>query len=112
LARVLGVYTERTQGYRSIHDYMPTRVARREVGDKDKAAARIFDVVRGAGVAREVAGRTEWLRVPLGMDCGQRMRAKLRLVSENVEAYEPVWSSTEMDERQFEEVKKAVESIQ
>ncbi|KAJ7236015.1 hypothetical protein C8J57DRAFT_1248107 [Mycena rebaudengoi] len=55
-------------------------------------------------------GKREWLRAPLGPDCGISWRAKLRLVAENVEALVPIWGSTEMDEEQLERIRECFDS--
>jgi hypothetical protein len=87
---------------------LPYRIKEKRVGDINKAAARMFEVVAGTGFGKALVenGKREWLRIPLGPDCGASWRAKLRLVAENVEALEPIWSSTEMDEEQLERIRE------
>ncbi|KAK7005986.1 NAD(P)-binding protein [Favolaschia claudopus] len=83
--------------------YAERHIALKQAGDRFKAAARIFELVDGSGVAKEFvdSGRKDLARVFLGQDCGSRMRAKLQLITENVEATQTIWSSTEMDEETF-----------
>ncbi|KAI0308480.1 hypothetical protein OF83DRAFT_1180768 [Amylostereum chailletii] len=76
-----------------------------QVGDVVKAAARMFEVVSGTGLAKGLVeaqgGKREWTRVPLGPDCGARMKAKLKIIAENVDAFEPVWSSTDIEKERL-----------
>ncbi|KAJ7646745.1 NAD-P-binding protein [Roridomyces roridus] len=83
--------------------YAARHVASKQVGDLNKAAARMFEVVSGTGLAEEfvASGRRDFVRVLLGPDCGTRIRAKVKLLGENVEATEKIWSSTDMDEDKF-----------
>ncbi|KAJ7141236.1 NAD-P-binding protein [Mycena epipterygia] len=83
--------------------YAARHIDSKQVGDLSKAAARLFEVVSGTGVAKGFVegGRRDFVRVLLGPDCGTRIRAKLQLFSENVEATQPIWSSTDMDEEKF-----------
>ncbi|KAJ7162101.1 NAD-P-binding protein [Mycena filopes] len=103
-----GVRPERVTGAYPDTAEVPTQYAARhlqsrQVGDLGKAAARLFEVVSGTGAAKEFVegGRREFVRVLLGPDCGNRMRAKLGLMVENVEATQAIWSSTDMDEEKF-----------
>lgn len=78
-------------------------------GDINKAAARIFEVVSGTGLGESFVreGKREWVRLPLGPDCGRRMRAKIQTLGENVDALEQVWSSTDMDADKIKDIKNA-----
>lgn len=38
----------------------------------------------------------EWIRIPLGSDCGEAMMQKANLLKENVERSEKVWRSTDV----------------
>ncbi|KAJ7475405.1 NAD-P-binding protein [Mycena galericulata] len=103
-----GVRPERVTGAYPDSSQVPVRYAERhlaakQVGDLSKAAARLFEVVTGTGLAKAFVdgGRRDFVRVLLGPDCGTRIRAKLQLISENVEATEAIWSSTDMDEEKF-----------
>lgn len=79
----------------------------RQVGDVDKAAARMFEVVSGTGLAKGLVesqgGKREWTRLQLGPDCGRRLQAKIKVLSENLEALEPIWNSTDMSEARLKE---------
>ncbi|EJD35972.1 NAD(P)-binding protein [Auricularia subglabra TFB-10046 SS5] len=57
------------------------------IGDPRKLAARLIEIV-------ETPLRDEWVRIPLGGDCGKRFLAKLELVRENVEGTRALWEST------------------
>jgi NAD(P)-dependent dehydrogenase (short-subunit alcohol dehydrogenase family) len=83
--------------------YAGRHLGLKQVGDVSKAAARIFDVVSGTGLAKDFVdgGRRDFVRVLLGPDCATRIRAKLELLSENVEATQAIWSSTDMDEEKL-----------
>lgn len=103
-----GVRPERVTGAYPDSSEVPVRYAERhlglkQVGDLDKASARLFEVVSGTGLAKGFVdgARRDFVRVLLGPDCGTRIRAKLQLLSENVEATEAIWSSTNMDEEKF-----------
>ncbi|KAJ6594467.1 NAD-P-binding protein [Mycena capillaripes] len=100
-----GVRPERATGAYPDISKVPAQYAARhldskQVGDLSKAAARMFEVVSGTGLAKDFteSGRRDFVRVLLGPDCGTRIRAKVQLLSENVEATQPIWSSTDMDE--------------
>ncbi|KAJ7782375.1 NAD-P-binding protein [Mycena maculata] len=103
-----GVRPERATGaYPDISEapaqYAARHLASKQVGDLSKAAARLFEVVNGTGLAKAFvdSGRRDFVRVPLGPDCGTRIQAKLRVLSENFEATEAIWRSTDMDEEKF-----------
>lgn len=87
-----------------------THINAGQVGDVLKAAARMFEVVSGTGLAKGLVesygGKREWTRLQLGPDCGKRSLAKIKLFRENVEAFEPIWSSTDMSEDQVKEFAK------
>ncbi|KAJ7121352.1 NAD-P-binding protein [Mycena crocata] len=103
-----GVRSERATGaYPDIakapSQYAANHIASKQVGDLSKAAARLFEVVSGTGLAKNFVegNRREFVRVLLGPDCGKRIRAKIQLLAENVEVTEGIWSSTDMDEEKF-----------
>jgi hypothetical protein len=69
-------------------------------GDPDKAAARIFEVVMGTGMARDegvVLEETGLLRLPLGKDCLDRFETKMGVLKENFERVTRVALSTDLD---------------
>ncbi len=67
----------------------------KQLGDPDKGAERIFEVVTGAGMAK---GKKEYLRLPLGTDCLQSARAKIDQLKETFDEFEEIASSTNVDE--------------
>lgn len=105
--RVTGAYMDPSQGHGGIERMGPIHIEAGQVGDVHKAAARIFEFVSGTGLAESVVreGKREWVRLPLGPDCGRRMMAKIQTLTDNVNALEPVWSSTDMDAEQLKAVK-------
>ncbi|KAK1761635.1 hypothetical protein QBC33DRAFT_605143 [Phialemonium atrogriseum] len=64
----------------------------RQAGDPAAAAERIYEVVTGTGMA---TGRKPDLRLPLGSDCLQTVRAKLEHVRENFAQSEDIAISTD-----------------
>jgi len=95
------IYTDPSQGYGIIQAIPKRHRALGQVGDPVKLAERVYEVVHGTGFAKgltEAQGaKREWLRVPLGPDCGKRMLEKIDSLRENVLALEPVWSSTDYE---------------
>lgn len=95
------VYTEPSQGFGTLEALPQAHVAAGQIGDVEKLAARVFEVVHGIGVAKGIVegqgGRREWIRVPLGPDCGEGMLQKIRVLKENAEAFEPIWRSTDVE---------------
>jgi NAD(P)-dependent dehydrogenase (short-subunit alcohol dehydrogenase family) len=101
--RSTGAYTMREQGYGLVDSYHPARLASRQIGDPEKAAKRMYEVVAGTGVAQGLMDHREWVRVPLGPDAGNRIRTKAAVIEASVDAYEPIWKSTNMDDAQLKE---------
>ncbi|KAF9885996.1 hypothetical protein FE257_012174 [Aspergillus nanangensis] len=64
----------------------------KQPGDPEKAAQRIVDVVLGRGMG---AGKSQYLRLPLGRDCVLQIREKISSLEENLEAMEKIASSTD-----------------
>ncbi|KAI0257041.1 NAD-P-binding protein [Lactifluus subvellereus] len=98
-----GAYMTREQAHGLMNSYHSSRVASRQVGDPEKAAERMYEVVAGTGVAQGLMDHREWVRVPLGPDAGDRIRTKAAVVTASVDAYEPIWKSTNMDDAQLKE---------
>lgn len=94
------VYTDPSQGFRTLEEIPKKQVAAGQVEDMKKLAARVFEVVHGVGMAEGLVegqgGKREWLRIPLGSDCGELMLRKIRVLEENVHALEPLWRSTDV----------------
>ncbi|KAI0066472.1 NAD-P-binding protein [Artomyces pyxidatus] len=103
--RTTGAYADPAQGAGAQARYYPRMLEAGIVGDPDRLAERVWEVVWGAGPAGAAAGKREFVRVPLGRDCGNRLRAKLALVSENVEAFEPAWSATDVSPERLQELR-------
>ncbi|KAI0257042.1 NAD-P-binding protein [Lactifluus subvellereus] len=99
--RSTGAYMTREQGHGLVDSFHPARVASRQVGDPEKAAERMYEVVAGTGVAQGLMDHREWVRVPLGPDAGNRIRTKAAAITASVDAYEPIWKSTNMDDAQL-----------
>ncbi|TFY82003.1 hypothetical protein EWM64_g2004 [Hericium alpestre] len=101
------VYTRPEQGAGAAENYEPRMLAAKQVGDKNAAAARIYEFVRGTGLAQGLVegqgGKRDWVRLPLGSDAGTRIRAKLASVGENVDAYEKIWRSTDVPKDKIDE---------
>lgn len=97
------MYTLPSQGYGSVEAIAPAHFAAGQVGDVAKAAARVYEAVHRTGM---LAGK-EYLRLPLGPDVGEIAQWKLREISENFEALEDVWRSTDMDAEQVAEARAA-----
>ncbi|KAL1736885.1 hypothetical protein EV714DRAFT_197943 [Schizophyllum commune] len=83
-----------------LQTYDDLHIKAKQVGDTKKAVQRIFEVVEGTAAAEL---KPQWRRLPLGPDAGKRILGKLQLMKENVEAYEPIWSTTDMDEDKIED---------
>lgn len=62
-------------------------------GDPLKGVARVFEVVTGEGQAGSLKGKI--LRLPLGSDCVERIEAKLKSLSHDLEASREVALSTD-----------------
>lgn len=105
--RSLGIYTLPSQGYQAVQLYHKRRVEQGQVGDTDKAAARIYEVVTGTGLAKGLMEKHSGIRVPLGPDSGARMFKKLKVIEDNVTAMEPVWSSTNVEKERVHEFAEA-----
>ncbi|VDB87492.1 unnamed protein product [Peniophora sp. CBMAI 1063] len=96
----VGEYTLPQQGYGAFEKYHQAHMDQGQIGDATKAAARIYEIVvlgPGKGAKRE------WVRVPLGPDCASRMKAKITVLRESVDAYEPIWSSTDVEKERLQE---------
>ncbi|KAJ7049671.1 NAD-P-binding protein [Mycena amicta] len=96
-ARITNAYPELATSMRTMPQM---RLESRQVGDRRKAVARIFELVAGTGFFKD--RNTKFVRVLLGPDCGTRVQGKLRLIAENVDATEEIWRSTNMDDETLE----------
>ncbi|PCH37048.1 NAD(P)-binding protein [Wolfiporia cocos MD-104 SS10] len=95
------VYTDPSQGYGSLEAVPRVHLESGQIGDTAKLSERLFEVVHDTGLAKELAGgqgvKKEWIRVPLGPDCGELMLQKIAAMTENVKALEPIWRSTDVE---------------
>ena len=96
-------YTTPKQGLSLWENMLSSRIASRQVGDPKKFAERLYEIVSGTGLAQGLMDNKDWVRVPLGPDSGARMREKVAAISASVEAYEPIWKSTNMDDARLKE---------
>ena len=64
-------------------------------GDAAKCASRVVEAVSGTGMAGTLKGKV--LRLPLGSDCVERMEAKIKSLSEDLEAAREVAISVNHD---------------
>ena len=98
-----GTYMTPEQVINLIESMVSSRVASGQVGDPKKLAERLYEIVSGTGLAQGLMDNKDWVRVPLGPDAGARMREKVAAISASVEAYEPIWKSTNMDDARLKE---------
>jgi NAD(P)-dependent dehydrogenase (short-subunit alcohol dehydrogenase family) len=82
-------YAQFNAGVRAIE----AGVAGNELGDAGKAVAIMIDLVKGTGVA---AGKTVPLRVPLGSDGWEKIRAKGESLVKVCDEWEEVAKSTDI----------------
>ncbi|KAH9960778.1 hypothetical protein BGW80DRAFT_1464096 [Lactifluus volemus] len=75
------------------------RPSRDSIGDPKQLAERLCEIVSGTGLAQGLMDHNDWVRVPLGPDWGKAVA-----ISASVEAYEPIWKSTNMDDTRLKEV--------
>ena len=98
-----GAYMTPEQGYDLIDSFHPARIASRQIGDPGKAAERMYEIVTGTGLAQGLTDHKEWVRIPLGTDASGSIRSKLATITASLDAYEPIWTSTDMDDAQLRE---------
>ncbi|KAF9809041.1 hypothetical protein IEO21_07614 [Rhodonia placenta] len=102
------VYTDPSQGYGADQKMHERAVEQGHVGDVAKLAQRLYELVAGTGLAKSLVegqgGKRDWLRVPLGPDCGTMILQKLSIVTENVKAFEHVWRSTDVTPERLKEL--------
>ncbi|KAL6300318.1 hypothetical protein BKA93DRAFT_829146 [Sparassis latifolia] len=99
------IYTDPKQGYNTLEAIPKRHVETKQIGDPVKLGQRVYDVVHGTGMAKGLVesqgGKRGWMRVPLGPDCGEPMLAKLNTVKENVDVFEKIWRSTDVEPEQL-----------
>lgn len=108
------IYTDpETQGYNAVNRFPQYHVEQRQIGDPEKFAQRIFEVVTGTSLAENLAARYtadgkwegswELNRVLLGPDCGAILESRLDILKENLWAYKPIWKSTDVEEERLKD---------
>ncbi|THH05043.1 hypothetical protein EW146_g10006, partial [Bondarzewia mesenterica] len=109
-SRAATVASRKTGAYTDIYGLsariLPYNLSIRCVGDKDKAAQRMYEVVTGKGLAEGLDLKKDWIRLLLGKDSGERYVRKMQTWKENIDATEKIWSSTELDPAKVEEMRK------
>jgi NAD(P)-dependent dehydrogenase (short-subunit alcohol dehydrogenase family) len=98
-----GVYTTPEQVVSMWDGVVSSRIANHQIGDTMKLAERLYEIVYGTGLAQGLVDNKDWVRVPLGQDSGTGIREKVAALSASVEAYEPIWNSTNMDDARLKE---------
>ncbi|KAI0795081.1 NAD-P-binding protein [Abortiporus biennis] len=96
------IYTDfKTQGYDSVNELPRLRVSQGRIGDPEKLAMRVYKLVTGTGLLKDLVpengGRWEWNRIHMGSDCGEAMQRRLKDLKDNVDAMEEVWRSTDVE---------------
>ena len=103
----IGEYTLPQQGFGAFEKYHQAHMDQEQIGDAAKAAARMWEIVAGEAFARglvsEQGAKREWVRVPLGPDCATRMKTKIKTLQEAIDAYEPIWSSTDVEKERLKD---------
>lgn len=104
------IYTDPSQGYRGVENMAARHVAAKQVGDKDKAALRIYESVTTDphGLVRAQRDQTPWVRIQLGPDSAKRLGVKFDQFKANVELMKPISLTTDMDEEQMEAFAKSI----
>jgi NAD(P)-dependent dehydrogenase (short-subunit alcohol dehydrogenase family) len=91
------IYTEESQGYNLMNTLPRGAEARGWIGDMEKFAMRVYEIVTDTGLAKDLnINARPWLRVPMGSDCGFVVQQKLNGILGNVKAIEPLWRSTDV----------------
>ncbi|KAI9848137.1 MAG: hypothetical protein M1838_000633 [Thelocarpon superellum] len=67
----------------------------KQAGDTDKGCLRIYEVLPGTGLAKDVPMH---LRLPLAKDCARRTQAKVQSLQTNLYDLVAIWSSADISE--------------
>ncbi|TFY70245.1 hypothetical protein EVG20_g2751 [Dentipellis fragilis] len=85
---------------------LPTfHLQKRWIGEVPKAAQRMYEAATGTGMAEGL--HPKWMRVLLGVDCGEKYRGVVEKLQGNIDAMEPIWRSTDIDPKKMDEMRKA-----
>lgn len=92
------VYTDPSQGYDSINWIPRLYASKGWIGDADKLAARVYELVTGTGFAAQILekGKPEWTRILCGSDSGMMLLKGCENLVENIRVTEPIWRSTDV----------------
>ena len=107
------VYTDpMTQGYDLVRHTHQIHVERKQVGDSEKYARRVYEIVTGTGLAEGLTahstgdgkweGPWEFNHAPFGTDTYVRLKERWALLEENLHAFEAVTTSTDADEERLQ----------
>lgn len=106
--RLSEVYTDpETQGYDTWRKSKVRLVKNGTIGDTEKLALRIYEIVACVGLAGDVfsdVNHPEWVWVPLGVNSGTEGMRVMADKLENVRAYEPIWRSVNVDPERVAEI--------
>lgn len=111
------IYTDPdTQGYDRIRLILKNARETGRIGDPEKYAQRVYELVTGTGLFKELVARStgdgawdgpwEFNRVPLGTDSFSMMKKQWRLLEENTCAFETIAHSTDFDEERLQSLSR------
>lgn len=104
--RLSEVYTDpETQGYDTLRRIPDLLAEAGMVGDTEKLAVRIYELVAGLGLVGDLLSNSnypEWVWFPLGVNSGISGLEVMADRLENFRAYEPIWRSVNMDSERVE----------
>ncbi|EKM53353.1 uncharacterized protein PHACADRAFT_147841 [Phanerochaete carnosa HHB-10118-sp] len=91
-------YADPSQGFDSINWIPRMHASNGWVGDPDRLAARVRELVCGTGFAAQVLekGSPAWTRIPCGTDAGSMLLRGYAKLVDNVRVTEPIWRSTDV----------------
>ncbi|KAJ3556274.1 hypothetical protein NM688_g2121 [Phlebia brevispora] len=107
------IYTDPdTQGYDTARLTGKIHYDSRQIGDPEKYAQRVYEVVSGTGLARDAVARPtaggkwegpwELNRVPIGPDSYAQFKRLHDLLGHTLRAYEAIASSTDVEEERLQ----------
>lgn len=99
---VTTVYTDPvTQGYNSVSDIPRHQVEQGKIGDPEKFASRLFEIVTGTGLAKDLSigegDKRDWNKIPFVSDCGEILLKQLEILTDNLRGTEVLWRSTDVE---------------
>ena len=94
------VYTDVSQGYDSVNGIPENSIATGRVGDMEKYAAVVYDIVTEGGIAADLhfgkGEDFERTKIALGTDAGQAVYRRSSALAESIAKLEPLWRFTDM----------------